>query len=71
MLDNNNVILRGCSLKINEYVIGMCLYNGHQSKILLNSANPKPKRSFIETYLNSYFKYIFIFQLCVTLIRYI
>lgn len=47
MLDNNNVILRGCSLKINEYVIGMCLYNGHESKILLNSANPKPKRSYI------------------------
>jgi phospholipid-translocating ATPase len=45
MLDNNNVVLRGCSLKINSYAIGMCLYNGHESKIFLNSGNPHPKKS--------------------------
>jgi phospholipid-translocating ATPase len=37
MIDNSNVVLRGCSLKINNYAIGLCVYTGHETKILLNS----------------------------------
>lgn len=64
------MILRGCSLKINEWAIGLCVYTGPETKILLNSGEQKRKSSSLEIYLNRYFKRIFVFQLTVTLLRY-
>jgi len=29
MIENSNVALRGCSLKINDWAIGLCVYTGH------------------------------------------
>jgi phospholipid-translocating ATPase len=45
MIENSNVVLRGCSLKINEWAIGLCVYTGHETKILLNSGSQKRKIS--------------------------
>lgn len=62
------MILRGCSLKINSYALGICIYNGHESKIMMNASHSSPKRSTLELGLNSYFKFICIFQICSTLL---
>jgi phospholipid-transporting ATPase len=48
--------------------MGMCLYNGHETKIMLNGGQSKQKRSDLEKILNTYFKYICIFQVVATLI---
>ena len=70
MTENTNVILRGCSLKINEWAVGLCVYTGSETKILLNSGSQQRKSSSLEIYLNRYFKRVFIFEFVVTLLRY-
>ena len=44
-LDNNNVVLRGCSLKIIDWVIGLVIYTGIDTKIMLNSNKTRRKKS--------------------------
>ncbi len=44
-LDANNILLRGCILKNTKYAIGLVLYTGHESKVMLNSNKPRLKRS--------------------------
>ncbi len=58
-LDNNNFVLRGCSLRNTEYIIGACTYTGHQSKIMLNSVRAKPKKSKVEKMMNTFIILIF------------
>lgn len=36
-LDNNNLCLRGCMLDNTKFIIGLCVYTGHETKIMLNS----------------------------------
>lgn len=51
-MNNNNIILRGCSLKNTEYIYGMVIYTGHHTKIMLNSVASKPKSSTLEKTMN-------------------
>lgn len=44
-LNNNNVALRGMSLRNTEFVIGVVVYTGHDSKIQMNSAGAVYKTS--------------------------
>ena len=37
-LSIDNLLLRGCSLRNTEYVYGMVVYQGHDTKIMRNSA---------------------------------
>jgi magnesium-transporting ATPase (P-type) len=69
-LDNSNILLRGCSLKINQFVIGVALYTGHETKVMLNSSHAKAKRSGLEDMMNKYFKVTFISQFVVTFLWY-
>ena len=68
VLEPNNIILRGCSLKINSFAIGLCIYNGQETKLMLNGGHSQPKRSGLENILNTYFKYICVFQIVATFI---
>lgn len=36
-LDDKNVMLRGCYLRNVRFIYGIVLYNGHDTKIMLNS----------------------------------
>lgn len=55
-------------MKINSYAIGLCLYNGHETKIMMNAGHSHPKKSSLELELNKYFKFICLFQIIVTLV---
>lgn len=70
ILDNSNILLRGCSLKINQFAIGVALYTGHDTKVMLNSTSAKPKRSGLEDKMNTYFKITFVSQFAVTFLWY-
>ena len=51
-LDSKNLLLRGSSLKNTEYIIGIVIYCGHSSKIMLNSLNARSKTSKITQRMN-------------------
>ena len=38
-LTSGNLLLRGCSLRNTPWVVGVCVYTGHETKALLNSAS--------------------------------
>ncbi|KAI8854148.1 hypothetical protein BC829DRAFT_218733 [Chytridium lagenaria] len=48
----NGVLLRGCVLRNTGWVIGIVVYTGADSKIMLNSGNTPSKRSRIDRQLN-------------------
>jgi len=44
-LSLNQLLLRGCVLKNTDYVTGLVIYTGHETKIMLNSKSPPSKAS--------------------------
>lgn len=48
----NNMLLRGCSLRNTKWVIGVVLFTGPNTKIILNSGETPTKRSKISRELN-------------------
>ena len=63
-INNDNIILRGCCLRNTQFVIGIVIYNGHNTKIMRNSVKSKEKKSSIEKKLNKYIALIFVLLLC-------
>lgn len=51
-LGSDNIILRGCSLRNTEFVIGVIVFSGHDTKIMMNSMSAKYKFSGLELYTN-------------------
>lgn len=51
-LGADNIILRGCSLRNTEYVYGVVIFTGHDTKIMMNSMAAKYKFSGLELYTN-------------------
>ncbi len=51
-LDVNHLLLRGCILRNAEYVFGVIVYSGHDTKELQNMVNAKSKRSRVEEFMN-------------------
>lgn len=47
-IDINNFPLRSCKLKNTDWIIGVVSFNGHYTKIMMNSIKAKPKKSDIE-----------------------
>ncbi|KAM7526597.1 hypothetical protein LguiA_016499 [Lonicera macranthoides] len=65
-LSQSNIILRGCQLKNTEWVAGVVVYAGQETKAMLNSAVSPPKRSRLESYMNreTVWLSIFLFVMC-------
>ncbi|KAF9187758.1 hypothetical protein BGZ50_001764 [Haplosporangium sp. Z 11] len=63
----NEVLLRGCVLRNTEHVIGMVLFTGTDTKIMLNSGDTPSKRSRIEKDLNFHIvmNFIILFALSI------
>jgi len=53
-LNEEMILLRGSSLKNTDYVYGVAVYTGHETKIMKNSAQSKNKFSKLEMETNSY-----------------
>ena len=59
----NNVLLRGCSIRNTEWILGIVLFTGEETKIVLNSGITPSKRSRIARELNWNVIYNFIILL--------
>jgi phospholipid-transporting ATPase len=51
-LGPSNIVLRGCELKNTTWAIGVVVYAGKETKVMLNNSGPPSKRSRLETQLN-------------------
>ena len=66
-LDNKQILLRGCVLRNTEWAIGMIVYTGHESKIMMNASSARSKRSKLERGLNWKLVSVFIFLLVLAM----
>ncbi len=64
----NNLLLRGCNLRNTEWILGVVLFTGSDSKIMLNSGITPSKRSRIAKDLNWNVLYNFAILLIMCLI---
>ncbi|KAL8859810.1 MAG: hypothetical protein Q9178_003642 [Gyalolechia marmorata] len=64
----NNLLLRGCSLRNTDWVLGVVVYTGRETKIMLNSGITPSKRSRIARDLNRYVVYNFVVLFCMCLV---
>lgn len=62
----NNLILRGCSLRNTKWIIGMVVFTGSDTKIILNSGETPSKKSRLSRGLNYYviINFAILFILC-------
>ncbi|PKA61830.1 Phospholipid-transporting ATPase 1 [Apostasia shenzhenica] len=51
-LGPSNIVLRGCELKNTSWVVGVAIYAGRETKVMLNSSGSPSKRSRLETHMN-------------------
>ncbi|SPO26420.1 related to DNF2 - Non-essential P-type ATPase [Ustilago trichophora] len=63
----NELLLRGCALRNTEWVIGVVLFTGEDTKIMLNSGETPSKRSKIEkeTNFNVIVNFLILMVLCI------
>ncbi|XP_021268017.1 probable phospholipid-transporting ATPase VA [Numida meleagris] len=52
-LFKENLLLRGCTIRNTEEVVGIVIYAGHETKALLNNNGPRYKRSKLERQMNA------------------
>jgi phospholipid-transporting ATPase len=62
-IDNKNVILRSCSLRNTPYIIGLVVYTGQETKIMMNNSKSPFKRTKLEKLLNIFVFIAFICQI--------
>ena len=67
--DINNLLLKGTVLKNTNYVYGIAVYTGHNTKIMKNAHNPIPKTSKLIKTMDRlmYSLFAFTFLLCIIL----
>ncbi|XP_066385390.1 phospholipid-transporting ATPase 3-like isoform X1 [Miscanthus floridulus] len=66
-LSPNQLLLRGCSLRNTEYIVGIVIFTGHETKVMMNSMNVPSKRSTLEKKLDKLILALFatLFTMCV------
>jgi phospholipid-transporting ATPase len=67
-IEYNNFLLRGSSLKNTDFIIGIVIYSGHYSKIMLNSQRARQKYSFVTKYTSNILKFIVGFQFIISIV---
>ncbi|KAK4509260.1 uncharacterized protein ATC70_007610 [Mucor velutinosus] len=67
-ITGSSVLLRGCVLRNTSWVIGMVLFTGNETKIMLNSGKTPSKRSKMEKATNPYVIVNFVLLLILCLI---
>ncbi|MED6172682.1 hypothetical protein PIB30_052260 [Stylosanthes scabra] len=66
-LSQSNIVLRGCQLKNTDWIIGVVVYAGQDTKAMMNSTPSPSKRSKLESYMNreTLWLSIFLFTMCL------
>ncbi|XP_058241643.1 probable phospholipid-transporting ATPase VD isoform X2 [Hemibagrus wyckioides] len=67
-LHNENLLLRSCTVRNTETVIGIVVYAGHETKAMQNNSGPRYKRSKLERKLNMdiIWSVVLLLLMCVT-----
>lgn len=60
-----NLLLRGSTLRNTEWAVGLVVYAGHDTKILMNSKRPPYKISNVMHLMNKMLLSVFVFQLFI------
>ena len=68
VVSNTQLLLKGAILRQTKQIIGICVYTGHNNKILLNSKNPKMKFSRLEKLMSNLLIVIFFVQILLCII---
>lgn len=66
-LDPDQMLLRGSTLRNTEWIIGVVVYTGHETKIMMNSTNARAKKSKIQISTNKYILLTMTFQLTLSI----
>lgn len=66
-LEADNLCLRGSSLRNCEWIIGIAVFTGHDTKVMMNSARSKPKFSKIEKITQKYIAVSLLIQCALCL----
>ncbi|XP_062111744.1 phospholipid-transporting ATPase 3 isoform X2 [Humulus lupulus] len=66
-LTPNQLLLRGCSLRNTEYIVGAVMFSGHETKVMMNAMNVPSKRSTLERKLDKLILTLFgtLFLMCL------
>ncbi|XP_051148424.1 phospholipid-transporting ATPase 3-like isoform X2 [Andrographis paniculata] len=66
-LSPNQLLLRGCSLRNTEYMVGAVIFTGHETKVMMNSMKIPSKRSTLEKKLDKLILALFtvLFSMCL------
>ena len=64
----NNLLLRGCSLRNTQWILGVVVFTGQETKIMLNAGMTPSKRSRIARELNWDVVYNFAILFCMCLV---
>lgn len=67
-LEADNLCLRGSSLRNTEWIIGIAVFTGHDTKVMMNSAKSTPKFSKIEIITQRYIVASIVIQAFLCLI---
>ena len=67
-LDTSNLLLRGSILRNTEYIYGLVVYNGEDTKVALNMRNPPSKLGGIERMMNRVVIGLFSILMLVTIL---
>ena len=59
-LESESIVLRGMSLRNTESIIGVVVYTGHETKILMNSAEATYKKSRLDRFTDNAVFWLFI-----------
>ena len=68
LFDNSSFLLRGCTLRQTEYIIGAAIYVGHNTKSMINSPDLRAKHSSVEIEMNKHLIAIFLTQVILSTI---
>ncbi|KAH7279146.1 hypothetical protein KP509_37G007200 [Ceratopteris richardii] len=62
----NQLLLRGCSLRNTEFIVGVAVFTGHETKVMMNAMNVPSKRSTLERRLDMLILILFsiLFIMC-------
>eukprot|EP00361_Fabrea_salina_P005890 CAMPEP_0202437164 /NCGR_PEP_ID=MMETSP1345-20130828/28116_1 /ASSEMBLY_ACC=CAM_ASM_000843 /TAXON_ID=342563 /ORGANISM="Fabrea Fabrea salina" /LENGTH=87 /DNA_ID=CAMNT_0049050819 /DNA_START=60 /DNA_END=319 /DNA_ORIENTATION=+ len=64
-LDMKQLLMRGSLLKNTEYVYGVVIYTGHETKVMLNSKKAPSKMSNVLRMMNKVLYTVFGFQILI------
>ena len=66
LMDNKSFLLRGCTLRQTDFIIGVAIYIGEHTKTMINAPKVKTKHSSVESIMNKQIIVVFILQIIIS-----